>query len=89
MAAGAAVVASDIDGYRNVARAGIDAQLVPPQDADALRQALRGLLDDGSRRAELVAAGEQRAAEFSLRRLAEKFASHYERAIAAHRAPAA
>ena len=41
MAAGTPVVASDIEGYRNVARAGVDALLVPPGDVTALGDALR------------------------------------------------
>jgi phosphatidyl-myo-inositol alpha-mannosyltransferase len=81
MAASAAVVASDIDGFRNVARADRDAVLVDPGDADALRDALRRVLDDPSRRAELVASGEQRAAKFSMRQLAERFVSLYEAAV--------
>ena len=80
MAASAAVIASDIDGYRNVA-ADRDALLVPPNDAGALRDALRRLLDDPARRAELIASGEQRAAEFSMGHLAERFIGIYESAI--------
>jgi phosphatidylinositol alpha-mannosyltransferase len=82
MAATTAVVASDIDGYRNVARADRDALLVPPNDAGALRDALRRVLDDAGLRAELVASGEQRAAEFSMRHLAERFLAIYESALA-------
>jgi phosphatidyl-myo-inositol alpha-mannosyltransferase len=82
MAASTAVVASDIDGYRNVARADRDAILVEPSDAPALRDALRRVLDDASRRADLIASGEQRAAEFSMRHLAERFVALYERAVA-------
>jgi phosphatidylinositol alpha-mannosyltransferase len=81
MAASAAVVASDIDGFRNVARADRDALLVEPGDTAMLRDALRRVLDDAGRRAELVASGEQRAAEFSMRRLAERFVGLYEQAI--------
>ncbi len=81
MAASTAVVASDIDGSRNVARADRDALLVEPRDPGALRGALRRLLDDASRRAELVASGEQRAAEFSMRHVAERFTELYEAAI--------
>jgi phosphatidylinositol alpha-mannosyltransferase len=81
MAASTTVVASDIDGYRNVARADRDALLVQPNDAGALRDALRRALDDPSRRAELIASGEQRAAEFSMRRLAERFLALYESAL--------
>ena len=39
MAAGTPVVASALDGYRNVATDGVDALLVPPGDADALADA--------------------------------------------------
>jgi phosphatidylinositol alpha-mannosyltransferase len=87
MAASTPVVASDIEGYRNVVRADRDALLVQPNDAGALRDALRRVLDDPGRRAELVASGEQRAAEFSMRHLAERFLAVYESAIA-HRATA-
>jgi phosphatidylinositol alpha-mannosyltransferase len=81
MAASTPVVASDIDGYRNVARPDRDALLVQPHDPDALRDALRRVLDDPARRAELIASGEQRAAEFSMRHLAERFLGIYESAI--------
>ena len=40
MAAGVPVVASDLTGYRAVARSGVDALLVPPGDAAALAEAL-------------------------------------------------
>jgi phosphatidyl-myo-inositol alpha-mannosyltransferase len=81
MAAGAAVVASDISGYRAVARPEHEAVLVPHDDAGALRDALRRLLDEPRVRTELVAAGDQRAAEFSMRRLAERFVPVFETAI--------
>jgi phosphatidylinositol alpha-mannosyltransferase len=87
MAAGTALVASDIDGYRTVSRADKEAILVPPGDADALREALRALLDDPARRATLVAAGRLRADEFSMVHLAERFLPLYERALATPRAP--
>jgi phosphatidylinositol alpha-mannosyltransferase len=87
MAAGTALVASDIDGYRTVSRADQEAILVPPGDADALRDALRALLDDPARRTALVAAGRLRADEFSMVHLAERFLPLYERALATPRAP--
>ena len=86
MAAGTAVVASDIDGYRTVSRQGREALLVPPGDAHALQTTLRELLDDAPRREGLEAAGRTRADEFSMARLAEQFLPLYERAIAAPRA---
>jgi phosphatidyl-myo-inositol alpha-mannosyltransferase len=81
MAASSAVVASDIHGFRNVARADRDALLVEPNDAGALRTALQRVLDDPSRRAELIASGEQRAGGFSMRHVAERFIALYEAAI--------
>jgi phosphatidyl-myo-inositol alpha-mannosyltransferase len=81
LAAGAAVIASDIPGYRNVARPDIEALMVAPGDPESLRVAIRRLLDDPGRRAELVEAGEQRAATFSMPRLAERFVPVYEAAI--------
>lgn len=83
MAAGTPIVASAIDGYANVARDGREALLVPPGDADALRGALRAVLDDPALRAALVAAGHSRAAEFSMTRLAERYAEIYEQVATA------
>lgn len=80
MAARTPVVASSIDGYAAVARDGIEARLVPPGDPDALRVALREVLDDPAARAARVTAGVVRAEEFSLRRLAEAYVELYEEA---------
>src|SRR6478672_6573567 len=85
MAAGTALVASDIDGYRTVSRADREALLVPAGDVHALRHSLRALLDDPARRNQLVAEGAKRADEFSMAHLAEQFLPLYERAIAAPR----
>jgi phosphatidylinositol alpha-mannosyltransferase len=81
MAAGAAVVASALDGYRNVATDGVDAVLVPPDDADALGTALMRVLGDDTLRADLVAAGERRAQSFSMARLAETYVELYQRLV--------
>ena len=81
MAAGTAVVASDLTGYRAVARGDNEAFLVPPGDPVALRDALRHLLDDTSERARIAKAGEARAEEFSIDHLAEQFIPIYEAAI--------
>jgi phosphatidylinositol alpha-mannosyltransferase len=79
MAAGTPVVASDLTGYRNVARDGQESVLFPPGDAAALAGALRRLLDDEVLRKELVERGRVRAAEFSMTRLAAAFLERYER----------
>lgn len=82
MAAGVAAIASDIPGYRSVARPDREALIVPPGDPDALRLALRRLLDDAGQRDRLVEAGRRRADELSMATLAERFVGVYEEAIA-------
>ena len=82
MAAGTAVVASDISGYRTVATDRDNALLVPPGDVERLRDAIREILDSETLRAHLVRKGVSRVSEFSLSRLAERFVSVYESAIA-------
>ena len=80
MAAGAVVVASRLDGYRNVATDGVDALLTDPGDAAALAATLRRALADGALRAELMTAtAERRAQEFSMDRLAELYVELYRR----------
>jgi phosphatidylinositol alpha-mannosyltransferase len=81
MAAGTPVVASAIDGYRNVARADIDAVLVPPDDAAALRRALQEVFDSRGLRDRLIAAGRERADNFSMARLAGRYLELYERVL--------
>ena len=61
MAAGTPVVASAIDGYRNVATDGVDALLVPPGDTAALAAAIDAVLGDATLAAALRANGERRA----------------------------
>jgi phosphatidyl-myo-inositol alpha-mannosyltransferase len=49
MAAGAPIVASDLPGYRSVARHEVDSSLVPPGDPAALAEAIGVLLDHPAR----------------------------------------
>ena len=77
MAAQTPVVASDLPGYRNVGRHGREALLVPPGDAAALAGALSAVLEDRALADSLVAAGEARAAEFSMDRLAQRYLDLY------------
>jgi phosphatidylinositol alpha-mannosyltransferase len=81
MAAGTAVVASDLTGYRTVARADREALLVEPGDAAALRVALRRLLEAPERRAALETSGACRAEEFSMTHLADRLLPIYDAAI--------
>lgn len=77
MAAGTAIVASDLPGYRAVARPGEHAVLVPPDDPGALGLALKELLGDADRRAALIAAGRERTREFAMPKLAAAYAEIY------------
>jgi phosphatidylinositol alpha-mannosyltransferase len=88
MAAGCAVVASDIDGYRSAA--GGHAELVPPGDASALARALGAALADvveGSGRSSPEARKEatEYARAWSMETLAERYVDVYRRAIDAYR----
>jgi phosphatidylinositol alpha-mannosyltransferase len=77
MAAGTTVVASGLDGYRNVATDGVDSLLVPPGDVKALAAALKRALADDDLRTGLEAAGRRRAQEFSMATLAELYIARY------------
>ncbi len=82
MASGCALVASDLDGHRNVASDGVDALLAPVGDAAALAKSLRRVLDDPGLRAELVAGGRRRAEQLSMGHLAERYEEIYARVLA-------
>lgn len=77
MAAGTAVVASGLDGYRNVATDGVDAVLVEPGDATALASALGRVLTDTQLAARLRAAGTARAEDFSMTKLVAAYIEIY------------
>ncbi len=85
MAAGTATVASDIDGYRKVARSGLDSDLVPPDDPKRLAAALRTALEGGPAVQERIAAGRDRADAFSMSALADRYITLYHQAISAHK----
>ena len=81
-AAGTAVVASDIAGYRDVVRDGVDGVLVPRGDAQALAETLRELYHEPDR---IVALGEAAAADverFAWPRVAAEVMEVYKDAIA-------
>jgi phosphatidyl-myo-inositol alpha-mannosyltransferase len=87
MAAGCAVVASDIEGYRTAA--GGHPALVPPGDVGALARALGGALADavegvGQSSEEARKAATEYARNWSMDALAERYVDVYLRAIAAY-----
>src|SRR3954462_5401133 len=80
-AAGTPVVASDIAGYRAVARDGVDGVLVPPGDPTALGEALHDLAVDPERRASMGVAARERAQRFAWKNVAEEVVDAYRDAI--------
>ena len=81
-AAGTPVVASDIAGYRDVVRDGVDGVLVPRGDAQALAEALRDLYEEPVRRAAMARAAALGAERFAWPRVAEQVMEAYEEAVA-------
>jgi phosphatidylinositol alpha-mannosyltransferase len=77
MACETPVVASDIPGYAKVARGGDDALLVPAGDAEALGAAIAKVLAEPALATRLVVSGRERAEEFSMHRLADKYLEAY------------
>ncbi len=61
MAAGLAIVASDLPSYADVLRHGENALLIPPADVDALAAAIRRLQADPALRAQLALVAQQQA----------------------------
>lgn len=83
MAAGTAVVASDLDAFRRVLDDGRAGTLFPVGDPDGLAGALRGMLTAPERRAEVAAAGRRRVVAFDWPVVAGQVLRVYEQAIAA------
>ena len=81
-ASGTPVVASDIAGYRDVVRHGVDGLLVPAGDPVELGEALRSLASDPARRERMAVAARERAERFSWPRVAAEVTEVYEHAVA-------
>jgi len=79
-AACAPVIASDIPGYRDVVRDGIDGLLVPAGEALALAEALRRLALDEPLRARMSLAARERAERFAWPHVAAEVLDTYEQA---------
>jgi len=77
MAAGTAIVCSDIHGYKGVVRRGREGLLVPPRQPRELAAAIDTLLDDPALRASMGAAGRARAEDFSWPRVTAKVEDYY------------
>jgi phosphatidyl-myo-inositol alpha-mannosyltransferase len=77
MAAGTAIVASDIHGYKGVVRRGREGLLVPPREPKAIAAAVARLLGDDALRTAMGRAGRERADEFSWERVTAKVDDFY------------
>ena len=81
MAAGTPVVASNLDGYRNVATDDETALLVETGNVASLASALARVLVDSRLSARLTANGREHAQRFSMDALADRYIEMYERAL--------
>jgi phosphatidyl-myo-inositol alpha-mannosyltransferase len=78
MAAGLPVVASNIPGYREVARDGRESLLVTPSDPSALAQGIAQLLDHPEERVRLGANGAARAEAYAWEHIIDELELVYE-----------
>jgi len=83
MAAHTPVVASDIDGYRSVVQDSVNGVLVPPGDPAALAHALREVATSKALADRLATAGDERAEQLSMRRLAQRYLEIYREVLVA------
>ena len=81
-ASGTPAVCSDIAGYRDVVRDGLDAVLVQPGDPTALGEALHALALDPRRREAMRTHARERAERFAWPQVAGEVVSAYEEAVA-------
>lgn len=83
MAAGAPIVASNLDAFRRVLDGGRAGVLVSVEDADAVASALAQVLDDPACRESLVTAGESVVAAYDWPVVADRILGVYETVMAA------
>jgi glycosyltransferase involved in cell wall biosynthesis len=85
IAAGTPMVATDVGGFRDIFESGRSALLVPPQNPEAMADALEELLRSPERRREVAAAAAERLGEFTVERAVERVSGLYEELLAAKR----
>ncbi|HMC38589.1 MAG TPA: glycosyltransferase family 4 protein [Acidimicrobiales bacterium] len=81
LAAGVPVVTTDLPGYRNVARPGVEARMVAPGDPVALAKAIEAVFDEKAETAAMVARGLERVERFSMHSLASHYLDIYRRLL--------
>ena len=81
-ACGRALIATDVPGCREITRNGINGLLVPPDDAGALANAIKSLMNDGALRAQFAGASRKIAvSEYSSERVATEVTNLYSRLL--------
>jgi phosphatidylinositol alpha-mannosyltransferase len=81
MASGAPVVASSLEGYRNVVTHDVNGWLIEPGDVRGLTESLAKIIDDKQLAERLRQSGLERAKELSMRRLAEIYVEIYHKVL--------
>ena len=81
MAAGVPVVASDINGYRDVVADGKQGLLVPPKSPEAIAAAISRIAGDAELAGRLAAGGRKRAQEYRWERIAADVEDYYHHCI--------
>jgi phosphatidylinositol alpha-mannosyltransferase len=81
MSAGLPIVATDIDGWREVVRTDVDGLLVPPNDPAALATGIRRVLDDPELARRLSASGRRRSERYRWSTVVEEIEQAYRDAI--------
>ncbi len=84
MAAGAAIVASDITGYRDVVKHEQTGILVEPESPDSIAAGVILLAKDGDLRRRLVEDAKREVGRYSWYRVAARIVEVYEAAVAGH-----
>jgi glycosyltransferase involved in cell wall biosynthesis len=84
-ACGRPLIATDVPGCREVARDGVNALLVQPNDPEKLAEAIEKLVDDPALRARFGEAGRALVAqEFSSARIGRDIVALYQRLLEQH-----
>jgi phosphatidylinositol alpha-mannosyltransferase len=77
MASGKPIVASDINGYRNVMKDGCEGLFVTPSDPLAYAEAIMQILENEDLAEQLGESGRERAEQFSWERIVPQLVEYY------------
>ncbi len=83
LSAGAPIVASRIDGFRDVLQEGREGFMVPPRDSEALAMALKRLLADQSLRKKMGGQAQKTAQRYDWESVSARIIDYYRECIAA------